>query len=119
MTDSTGFYGEGAQAANQASYAQNFYDRAAEWGACYYDLTNSVIAHESYDLPFGRNRRFGRNLHPILNAIAGDWQINGILSFHNGFPLTISGSDNSGTNARSARANCVAPADVYAERNSP
>jgi hypothetical protein len=32
---------------------------------------------------------------------------------------TISGSDNSGTNARSARANCVAPATVYAERNSP
>jgi hypothetical protein len=118
MTDSTGFYGEGAQASNQATYAQNFYNRAAEWGECYYDLTHNVVINESYDLPFGRGRRFGSALSPVLNAVVGDWQVNGILSFHNGFPLTISGSDNSGTNARSARANCIAPASVYGDRNA-
>ena len=119
MTDSTGFYGEGAQASNHSTYAQNFYNRAAEWGECYYDLTNNVIIHESYDLPFGHDRRFGKSMNKAVNAIAGDWQINGILSFHNGFPLTISGSDNSGTNARSARANCIGPATVFGEQNSP
>ena len=118
MTDSTGSYGEGAQAANQSTYAHNIYNRAAEWGPCYYDLTHSLIAHESYDLPFGGSRRFGKSLNKVLDAAVGQWQINGIVSFHNGFPLTISGSDNSGTNARSARANCIAPATVYGERDS-
>jgi hypothetical protein len=119
MTDSTGFYGEGAQASNQSTYAQNFYNRAAEWGECYYDLTHSLIIHETYDLPFGRNKLFLKNAGKVVNALIGDWQVNGILSFHNGFPLTISGSDNSGTNARSARANCLGPANVFGEQNSP
>ncbi len=118
MTDSTGFYGEGAQAASQSTYAQNLYNRAAEWGSCYYDLPHSLIAHESYDLPFGRGRRFGKNLNKALDSVVGQWQVNGIVSFHNGFPLTISGSDNSGTNARSSRASCIAPATVYGAQDS-
>ncbi len=118
MTDSTGFYGEGAEASSQASYAQNIYNRRAEWGPCYYDLTHSLIAYESYDLPFGRGRRFGKNLDKALDAVVGQWQVNGIVSFHNGFPLTITGSDNSGTNARSARASCLEPATVFGDRDS-
>jgi hypothetical protein len=78
-----------------------------------------MIAHESYDLPFGRSHRIGQNLNKAVNTIVGDWQVNAIVSFHNGFPLTLSGSDNSGTVARSARPNCLAPATVYGDRNSP
>jgi hypothetical protein len=118
MTDSTGFYGEGAQAVNQANNPQNIYNRAAEWGACYYDLTHSLILEETYDLPFGHDRRFASHLNKVADAVLGGWQINGILSFHGGFPLTISGSDNSGTDARSARANCISPATVYGEQDS-
>jgi hypothetical protein len=118
MTDSIGFYGEpGTQAANQSAYAQNLYNRRAEWGPCFYDLTHNVSANFSYDLPFGHNRQFGRNMNKVLNALAGDWQANGILSFHNGFPLTISAPDNSGTNSRGARANCLVPSTVFGEQN--
>jgi hypothetical protein len=51
--------------------------------------------------------------------VVGDWQINGILSLHTGFPLTVSGSDASGTNSRGARANCIAPANEFGRQNSP
>jgi len=36
-----------------------------------------------------------------------------ILSLHSGFPITADATDVSGTTARSARANCIAPAQVY------
>jgi hypothetical protein len=45
--------------------------------------------------------------------------VNGILSFHDGFPLTISAPDNSGTNSQGSRADCLASAQVYGSRNSP
>lgn len=119
MTDSTGFYGEGAQASSASPYSQNLYNRQAEWGPCYYDLTHNVSAYFSYDLPFGRSRAFGKNWNPAVNAVLGGWQVNAILSFHDGFPLTISAPDNSGTNSQGSRADCVAPPQVYGTRNSP
>jgi hypothetical protein len=48
----------------------------------------------------------------------GDWQVNAIPSWHSGFPLTVSANDESGTNSRGARANCIAPAVVLGETNA-
>jgi hypothetical protein len=111
MTDSTGFYGGGTLASSASPYIQNLYNRASEWGACFNDLTHVVSAHLSYDLPLGRGRTFGNNMNKVADALVGGWQFNSIVSVHGGFPLTESGTDASGTNARSARANCVsAPA---------
>ncbi len=31
-----------------------------------------------WSIPVGRGRRFGSNLHPILNAILGNWDFNGV-----------------------------------------
>lgn len=119
MTDSIGFYGDGSQSAPTSAYVQDLYNRAAEWGPCLNDATHVVSSFVSYDLPFGRGRAFGKNMNKVVNAFAGGWQVNGILSFHGGFPLTITGSDNSGTKARSARANCLATPVIFGEQNSP
>jgi hypothetical protein len=64
-------------------------------------------------LPFGRGQKFGKNMNKAVDAVVGGWKTSGILSLHSGFPLTITSSDVSGTNARSARANCLAPGQVY------
>jgi hypothetical protein len=120
MTDSSGYYGSWGGAAYPTSpYFQNLYDQRAEWGPCYYNSTQVLTSYVTYDLPLGRDRKFGKDLNPALNAILGDWQVNTILSLHTGFPLTISASDASGTNSRGPRANCNAPAQIYGEQNSP
>ena len=120
MTNSSGYYGSwGGAAVPTSPYFQNLYDMKAEWGPCYYDSTHTLTSYATYDLPFGKDRKFGKDLNPVANAILGGWQLNGILSLHTGFPLTISASDASGTNSRGARANCVAPAQIYGEQNSP
>ena len=51
--------------------------------------------------------------------MVGDWSVSGIYSLHGGFPLTISAGDASGTKSRGARANCIAPANVFGTQNSP
>ncbi|MGA2130998.1 MAG: TonB-dependent receptor [Bryobacteraceae bacterium] len=120
MTNSSGYYGSwGGAAVPTSPYFQNLYDMKAEWGPCYYDVTHVLTSYATYDLPFGKDRKFGKNMNPVVNAILGDWQVNGILSLHGGFPLTISAGDASGTNSRGSRANCLAPAQIYGEQNSP
>lgn len=120
MTDSTGFYGAGQQAATASPYVQNVYNRAAEWGPCGWDVTHTFTGYASYDLPFGRNRLIGTNMGKVANAFAGGWQLNAIVTLHNGFPLTIGNpnGDPSGTNQRSARASCVAPPNEFGKRNA-
>lgn len=120
MTDSSGYYGSwGGQTTPTSPYWQNLYDKKAEWGPCYYDVTHTLTAYATYELPLGRDRKFGKSMPRVVNAVVGDWQVSGILSLHGGFPLTISGPDNSNTSSRGARADCIAPAHVFGKRNSP
>jgi hypothetical protein len=120
MTDSSGYYGSwGGQTTPTSPYFQNLYDQKAEWGPCYYDAQQILTSYATYDLPFGRGRKFGKNLNKAADAVVGGWQVNGILSLHSGFPLTISGPDASGTNSRGARANCLAPSTNFGEQDSP
>jgi hypothetical protein len=123
MTDSIGYYGvsgaAGAQSAAASAYWQNLYNKASEWGPCFYDVEHIGSGYVTYDLPFGRGRTFGKNMNRALDLVAGGWQVNAIASLHGGFPLTINAVDRSGTRARSARANCIAPGVVFGSQNAP
>jgi hypothetical protein len=116
MTDSIGYFGAGGQAAPTSPYWQNLYDRRSEWGPCYYDVAHVLSSYVVYELPFGRNKSWGRNLNRFVNAAIGDWQLGGIVQFHGGSPLTIYADDASGTNSRGPRANCVAPPHVFGRK---
>jgi hypothetical protein len=116
MTDSIGYFGSAGQAAPASPYWQNLYDRRAEWGPCYYDVTHLITGYAVYELPIGRNRRWGKNLNPVLNAVIGNWQMGNIVQLHGGFPLTIFADDASGTNSRGSRANCLAPPHVLGRK---
>jgi hypothetical protein len=118
MTNSSGYYGSwGGQTTPTSPYWQNLYDMKAEWGPCYYDVTHVLTSYAVYELPVGRNRKFGKGMNKAADALAGGWQTSGIFSWHGGFPLTISGGDTSGTNSRGSRANCTAPANVFGKQN--
>jgi len=116
MTDSIGYFGAGGQAVPTSAYWQNLYDRRAEWGPCYYDVAHVLSSYVVYELPVGRNKKWGRNLNPFVNAVIGNWQLGSIVQFHGGFPLTIFAADASGANSRGARANCVAPPHVFGRK---
>jgi hypothetical protein len=117
LSDSIGYYGAGGQSAPTSAYWQNLYDKKSQWGPCFYDVTHIFSGYATWDVPFGRNRAFGKNVNRIVDAVAGGWQVNAIASFHGGFPLTVNAVDKSGTKARSARANCIAPPVEFGTQN--
>lgn len=107
MSDAIGYYGEGGQSANQSAYWQNLYDKKAEWGPTYFDARSMLTLSHVWDVPVGKGRALGANIHPVLNGFIGNWQLSGILTLRSGFPLTINGPNNSQTNSRGARASVV------------
>jgi hypothetical protein len=42
-----------------------------------------------FELPFGRGKQWGGNWNPVLDAILGGWQTNGIWRFDNGQPIHL------------------------------
>ena len=118
MTNSIGYYGQGGQAATTSAYYQNIYNAQAEWGLCDYDAKSNFVANAVYALPIGRDKHFGKSMNKAMDAVVGGWTLSGILSLHTGFPLTVTATDVSGTLSRGARANCIAPAQVYGMQNA-
>jgi hypothetical protein len=118
MSDAIGYYGAGGQSGSQSAYWQNIYNAASEWGPCFYDVSHVGTGNVIYELPFGRDRAFGKNMNKFANAVVGGWQIGGILSLHGGFPLTITASDSTKTGSRGARANCLVPGTVFGKQNA-
>lgn len=108
MSDAIGYYGEGGQSASQSAYWQYLYDRKAEWGPTYFDARQMFTLSHVWDIPVGKGRALASSLNPVLNGVLGNWQLSGILTLRSGFPLTIQGPNNSGTNSRGARASVVA-----------
>jgi hypothetical protein len=42
-----------------------------------------------YQIPFGRGKRFGGQMNPVLDAVVGGWQTNGIWRFDDGMPIAL------------------------------
>ena len=53
------------------------------------DRRHSLWINAVYELPFGRDKRFLNDLHPVADAVLGGWQLSGINSFVSGVPLSI------------------------------
>jgi hypothetical protein len=109
MTNDDGYYGtwgSTTQGAPSGNYWQNLYNPAGDYAQCYWDAKHVISAYAVYELPFGRGKQFGNDMPGAVNAVVGNWSINPIVSWHTGFPLTISGGNSSGTNSPENRPNC-------------
>jgi hypothetical protein len=112
MTNDDGYYGTWGNARQtQASgnYWQNLYNPNGDYAQCYWDAKHVISAYAVYQIPFGRGKQFGHDLNPAIDAVAGNWSINPIVSWHTGFPLSLYGSDDSGTGSPEARPDCLGP----------
>lgn len=68
---------------------QNNYNRRAERAVLPFDISQRLVANFTYALPFGRGKALGNNWSRPLDAIAGGWQINGLITVQNGLPLAL------------------------------
>jgi hypothetical protein len=87
IDDSVVFLGGGILDTGNVLNVQNPFDLRAERATSVFDIPQIFQFSYVYELPVGRGRSFGRNMHPILNAIVGGWQTNGIIRIDNGRPI--------------------------------
>jgi hypothetical protein len=66
---------------------QNPNNPAGERSLSSFDIPQVLQLSYTYELPIGRGKFIGGNLHPVLNAIVGGWRTNGIWRFNSGRPI--------------------------------
>ena len=117
MSNSLGYFGPFGDeealpgAVSQTGFGfffQNAYNARGDYGRCISDAAGLFNGYLLYDLPFGKGRRFGGSVDPVLNTVIGGWSIASNFTLHTGFALYPHGADNSGTGSASPRPNCVA-----------
>jgi hypothetical protein len=67
--------------------------RYLERSVSQFDIPQVLQFSYVYALPFGKGKRWGSNLNPVVNAVLGGWQTNGIWRFDDGQPLSLTVSN--------------------------
>ena len=75
------------------SYIQEAHNKSGSYGLASSDLPNTFIQSFNYELPFGRGHKWIQG--GVLNQILGGWQFNGIMTLRDGYPINLTGIDNS------------------------
>jgi hypothetical protein len=68
---------------------QNIHNLAAEAGPSSFDVKLNNVTSVVYQLPFGKGRKYASNMNPVLDGVAGGWELNTINTWHTGLPLNM------------------------------
>jgi hypothetical protein len=77
----------------QAQSVQNWYDTSLEKSLFINDIPRSLVMSYVYELPVGKGKKLAPKNKFVDGAIGG-WQVSGISSFKDGFPLTVTNATN-------------------------
>jgi hypothetical protein len=97
-------YGHAIDDSTGGNVAQDARNLKADRGSADFDARQRLVVSYIYELPFGREKRFGREWGPVLDAILGGWEISGIGTFQSGRPIFLQLSpSNQNSNTGSTR----------------
>jgi len=92
---------------SSAQSVQNWYDTSLEKSLMIDDIPHALVASYIYELPVGRGKKLAPS-SKLADAIVGGWQISGITSLKDGFPLTITNAtNNTNSNGGGQRPNLI------------
>jgi hypothetical protein len=84
-----------------AGGVQNVFDPQENRGLSDWDVPHRFALSYVWELPYGKNRRWGSSAGPLTQAIFGDWQMTGIFAARSGTPANVTvGSPIPGGDAR-------------------
>jgi hypothetical protein len=88
------------------------YNRSRDYSLSSVDTPHRFTLSGTYELPFGRGRMLLAGASGVVDRVIGGWQLNAIVTYQSGFPLSITQQVNN-TNAFSLgqRPNIVAGVD--------
>ena len=66
---------------------------------------NQITIAQTYDVPFGRGRKYASNLNKLTDLAIGGWTVSGVATYYSGFPFSpqlesYPGQPNTGPNSR-------------------
>jgi hypothetical protein len=70
-------------------YPQDAYNFADEKALAENIVKLNSVASWVYELPFGKGKKMMTSAPPVVNALLGNWQVDGIWTWRTGLPLTI------------------------------
>jgi hypothetical protein len=73
---------------------RNMYCRRCDRALSDYDQPQRLVVNSTYELPIGRKRAIGHNWNKVVDALLGQWQVNGIMTMSKGLPLRFYVSQN-------------------------
>lgn len=109
---------EGVGTGGGDSAHQDAYNRRAERAISPQDVSQYLVMSGLYELPIGRNKAIGGRWPGWLNQIAGNWQINGIVTLGTGVPLTVTATNTSGLYSALERPNVSGSAALSSDRST-
>jgi hypothetical protein len=72
-----------------AANPQNIYNLSTEHGPSSFDIKLLNVTSVVCNSPFGRGRKYFRNMNRVADALLGGWQINGINTANSGPPINV------------------------------
>jgi len=108
-TSDTGFP-DGLGTSAGATYFPLPGTQKTDWGLSQINLGHSFTASVTYDLPFGKGKKFGSSWSGPVNAALGNWEVDVIERATSGFPIFVVNSFNqSGVNFQANAASLNRP----------
>ena len=87
----------------------DYYNLDLEYGLGDFDQTHTWKVAGVYEIPVGRQRRFGAELPRVVDAIVGGWTVSFIANYASGTPVRVTGSAIPGWNGRGNRPDLINP----------
>ena len=66
--------------------AINAWEPDLEYSYSDFDMRHQLNAYVSWELPFGRGRRWGSEANGFVNSLIGGWQVSSVVRFNTGLP---------------------------------
>jgi hypothetical protein len=85
----SGYTGFGDDAANGTPIDTN--NRKLEKRLAGFDIPQNLILSWTYELPFGKGKRYAGGVSGAVNQFVGGWQLNGIHRYASGTPFGVGG----------------------------
>ena len=97
---------------------QNMGNLQAERGLLDIHLAHRFVLSAIWEMPFGRGRQFGTDIHPALDTLFGGWSVGGILTLSTGRPYNVSVNGDPANHSETNRADVIGdPDDVPGGRS--
>ncbi len=78
------------------AYPQDIRNPRNDKGPSGFDQRFNNVTSFVFDLPFGKGRRFGKNVNGLVDVVAGGWQASSIITMQSGQPLNLRYPDTAG-----------------------